>query len=185
MLEDLIVTAVREAIDKGKADAAKELGKLMPAGLGGPARILVGHERSRHSHRAVDPFRRRDPALSVPRRGQPGAAAGHGTLHTNAGEGAVRPSSLGIAPAPLEFSPDFGCFLRSDEWHQLGLNVIPIQNVLLTEEYTLEVDPILWSRRKRFHDDEVFRGAGPNWRVGRENKFAGSRDGGFLERKRA
>jgi len=35
MLEDLIVTAVREAIDKGKADAAKELGKLMPAGLGG------------------------------------------------------------------------------------------------------------------------------------------------------
>ena len=35
MLEDLIVTAVREAIDKGKVDAAKELGKLMPAGLGG------------------------------------------------------------------------------------------------------------------------------------------------------
>ena len=35
MLEDLIVTAVREAIEKGKADAAKELGKLMPAGLGG------------------------------------------------------------------------------------------------------------------------------------------------------
>jgi DNA-binding YbaB/EbfC family protein len=35
MLEDLITTAVREAIDKGKADAAKELGKLMPAGLGG------------------------------------------------------------------------------------------------------------------------------------------------------
>ncbi len=35
MLEDLIVTAVREAIDKGKADAAKELSKLMPAGLGG------------------------------------------------------------------------------------------------------------------------------------------------------
>ncbi len=35
LLEDLIVTAVREAIDKGKADAAKELGKLMPAGLGG------------------------------------------------------------------------------------------------------------------------------------------------------
>jgi DNA-binding YbaB/EbfC family protein len=35
MLEDLIVTAVREAIDKGKADAAKELGKLMPAGMGG------------------------------------------------------------------------------------------------------------------------------------------------------
>jgi len=35
MLEDLIVTAVREAIDKGKTDAAKELGKLMPAGLGG------------------------------------------------------------------------------------------------------------------------------------------------------
>src|SRR6202522_2735444 len=35
MLEDLIVTAVREAIDKGKADAAKELGKLMPGGLGG------------------------------------------------------------------------------------------------------------------------------------------------------
>ncbi len=27
--------AVREAIDKGKADAAKELGKLMPAGMGG------------------------------------------------------------------------------------------------------------------------------------------------------
>ena len=35
LLEDLIVTAVREAIDKGKADAAKELGKLMPAGMGG------------------------------------------------------------------------------------------------------------------------------------------------------
>ena len=35
VLEDLIVTAVREAIDKGKADAQKELGKLMPAGLGG------------------------------------------------------------------------------------------------------------------------------------------------------
>ncbi len=35
MLEDLIVTAVREAIEKGKTDAAKELGKLMPAGLGG------------------------------------------------------------------------------------------------------------------------------------------------------
>jgi DNA-binding YbaB/EbfC family protein len=35
MIEDLIVTAVREAIDKGKADAAKELGKLMPAGMGG------------------------------------------------------------------------------------------------------------------------------------------------------
>jgi len=26
---------VREAIEKGKTDAAKELGKLMPAGLGG------------------------------------------------------------------------------------------------------------------------------------------------------
>jgi DNA-binding YbaB/EbfC family protein len=35
MLEDLIVTAVRAAIDQGKADAAKELGKLMPGGLGG------------------------------------------------------------------------------------------------------------------------------------------------------
>jgi hypothetical protein len=35
MLEDLIVTAVREAIEKGKADAAKELGKLMPPGMGG------------------------------------------------------------------------------------------------------------------------------------------------------
>lgn len=35
LLEDLIVTAVREAIDKGKADAAKELGKLMPAGMPG------------------------------------------------------------------------------------------------------------------------------------------------------
>jgi hypothetical protein len=35
MLEDLIVTAVRDAIDQGKADAAKELGKLMPGGLGG------------------------------------------------------------------------------------------------------------------------------------------------------
>ncbi len=35
LLEDLIVTAVREAIDKGKIDAAKELGKLMPAGMGG------------------------------------------------------------------------------------------------------------------------------------------------------
>ncbi len=35
ILEDLIVTAVREAIDKGKSDAAKELGKLMPAGMGG------------------------------------------------------------------------------------------------------------------------------------------------------
>ena len=35
MLEDLIVTAVREAIEKGKADAAKELGKIMPAGMGG------------------------------------------------------------------------------------------------------------------------------------------------------
>jgi DNA-binding YbaB/EbfC family protein len=35
MLEDLIVTAVREAIDQGKVDAAKELGKLMPAGMGG------------------------------------------------------------------------------------------------------------------------------------------------------
>ena len=35
MLEDLIVTAVREAIDKGKAEAQKEMGKLMPAGMGG------------------------------------------------------------------------------------------------------------------------------------------------------
>ena len=35
MLEDLIVTAVREAIEKGKTDAAKELGKIMPAGMGG------------------------------------------------------------------------------------------------------------------------------------------------------
>src|SRR5471030_3553528 len=35
MLEDLIVTAVREAIDKGKSDAQKELGKLMPARMGG------------------------------------------------------------------------------------------------------------------------------------------------------
>ncbi len=35
MLEDLIVTAVRDAIDQGKSDAQKELGKLMPAGLGG------------------------------------------------------------------------------------------------------------------------------------------------------
>ncbi len=35
LFEDLIVTAVREAIDKGKADAAKEMGKLMPAGMGG------------------------------------------------------------------------------------------------------------------------------------------------------
>jgi DNA-binding YbaB/EbfC family protein len=35
MLEDLIVTAVRQAIEKGKSDAAKELGKLMPAGMGG------------------------------------------------------------------------------------------------------------------------------------------------------
>ena len=35
MLEDLITTAVREAIDKGKADAQKELSKLMPAGMGG------------------------------------------------------------------------------------------------------------------------------------------------------
>jgi DNA-binding YbaB/EbfC family protein len=35
MLEDLIVTAVREAIEQGKSDAQKELGKLMPAGLGG------------------------------------------------------------------------------------------------------------------------------------------------------
>jgi DNA-binding YbaB/EbfC family protein len=35
MLEDLVVTAVREAIEKGKADAAKELGKIMPAGMGG------------------------------------------------------------------------------------------------------------------------------------------------------
>jgi DNA-binding YbaB/EbfC family protein len=35
MLEDLIVTAVREAIEKGKADAQKELGRLMPAGMGG------------------------------------------------------------------------------------------------------------------------------------------------------
>ena len=35
MLEDLIVTAVREAIEKGKTDAAKELSKLMPAGMGG------------------------------------------------------------------------------------------------------------------------------------------------------
>ena len=35
LLEDLIVTAVREAIDKGKADAQKELGKIMPGGLGG------------------------------------------------------------------------------------------------------------------------------------------------------
>src|ERR1700735_5105475 len=33
--ETLTVTAVREAIDKGKTDAAKELGKLMPAGMGG------------------------------------------------------------------------------------------------------------------------------------------------------
>ena len=36
MLEDLIVTAVREALEKGKADAAKELGKLMPPGMGLP-----------------------------------------------------------------------------------------------------------------------------------------------------
>ena len=35
LLEDLIVTAVREAIEKGKLDAQKELGKLMPAGMGG------------------------------------------------------------------------------------------------------------------------------------------------------
>src|SRR5271154_5958801 len=35
MLEALLVTAVREAIEKGKADAAKELGKIMPAGMGG------------------------------------------------------------------------------------------------------------------------------------------------------
>jgi DNA-binding YbaB/EbfC family protein len=35
MLEDLITTAVREAIEKGKTDAAKELGKLMPAGMPG------------------------------------------------------------------------------------------------------------------------------------------------------
>jgi DNA-binding YbaB/EbfC family protein len=35
MLEDLITMAVREAIEKGKTDAAKELGKLMPAGMGG------------------------------------------------------------------------------------------------------------------------------------------------------
>ena len=35
MLEDLITTAVREAIEKCKADAAKELSKLMPAGMGG------------------------------------------------------------------------------------------------------------------------------------------------------
>ena len=35
MLEDLIVTAVREAIAKGKTDAAKALSKLMPAGMGG------------------------------------------------------------------------------------------------------------------------------------------------------
>src|ERR1700741_3627295 len=35
MLEDLITTAVREAIEKGKADAAKELGKLRPAGMPG------------------------------------------------------------------------------------------------------------------------------------------------------
>jgi DNA-binding YbaB/EbfC family protein len=35
MLEDLITTAVREAIDKGKADAQKELSKLMPGGMPG------------------------------------------------------------------------------------------------------------------------------------------------------
>src|SRR5271154_2794031 len=35
MLEDMITMAVREAIDKGKPDAAKELSKLRPAGMGG------------------------------------------------------------------------------------------------------------------------------------------------------
>ena len=35
MLEDLIVTAVREAIEKGKADAQAEMGKLLPGGMGG------------------------------------------------------------------------------------------------------------------------------------------------------
>ncbi len=35
MLEDLIVTAVREAVDKGKGEAQKEMGKLT-AGLGLP-----------------------------------------------------------------------------------------------------------------------------------------------------
>lgn len=35
MLEDLIVTAVREAVDKGKQDAQSEMGKLT-AGLGLP-----------------------------------------------------------------------------------------------------------------------------------------------------
>ena len=35
LLEDLIVTAVREAVDKGKADVAKEMSKMMPAGLPG------------------------------------------------------------------------------------------------------------------------------------------------------
>lgn len=35
MLEDLIVTAVREAVEKGKSDGQKEMGKLT-AGLGLP-----------------------------------------------------------------------------------------------------------------------------------------------------
>ncbi len=35
MLEDLIVTAVREAVEKGKAEASAEMGKLT-AGLGLP-----------------------------------------------------------------------------------------------------------------------------------------------------
>lgn len=33
MLQDLIVTAVREALDKGKAEAAEEMSKLMPPGM--------------------------------------------------------------------------------------------------------------------------------------------------------
>ncbi len=35
MLEDLIVTAVCEAIDKGRADMQKEMAKIMPAGMPG------------------------------------------------------------------------------------------------------------------------------------------------------
>jgi DNA-binding YbaB/EbfC family protein len=35
LLEDLIITAVRDAVDKGKADMAKEMAKLMPAGMPG------------------------------------------------------------------------------------------------------------------------------------------------------
>ncbi len=35
LLEDLIVTAVRDAVEKGKADMQREMAKIMPSGMPG------------------------------------------------------------------------------------------------------------------------------------------------------